>query len=349
MYGALGAIGTPVVRTDAAAIWATGEFWWQIPRTIQVVLEGQTRAGCDRQRRHHHALRPLQPRRSSERRRRVRRAGRGLAQHGRAPQHRQHDHRMGRAGGLVSRRTPSRWLTLKHAIASCARKALRAFPRATSRQLRDNSADARPRRRLTQVASCSTSARSLRMFPVPTRCRSMQSVAEIEKKRVAIQKAYLVSCVNSRLEDLAAAAHVLDGKKVAPTVKFYLAAASRNVQDEAEKRGIWQTLARRWRAAAASGLRPLHRTRHRTAGTGRSWHLRHQPQLQRPHGIARCPVLSRQSRSGGGIGGRGLHLLARIRRDTARSDKTLRAIRDDAECREGRDSAGLPRAIERTA
>ncbi len=34
MYGALGALGTPVVRTDAAAIWATGEFWWQIPRTV---------------------------------------------------------------------------------------------------------------------------------------------------------------------------------------------------------------------------------------------------------------------------------------------------------------------------
>src|ERR1700677_722772 len=45
MYGALGAIGTPVVRTDAAAIWATGEFWWQIPRTIQVVLEGNLTPG----------------------------------------------------------------------------------------------------------------------------------------------------------------------------------------------------------------------------------------------------------------------------------------------------------------
>ena len=45
MYGALGAIGTPVVRTDAAAIWATGEFWWQIPRTVQVVLEGQLASG----------------------------------------------------------------------------------------------------------------------------------------------------------------------------------------------------------------------------------------------------------------------------------------------------------------
>ena len=45
MYGALGAVGTPVVRTDAAAIWATGEFWWQIPRTIQVVLEGKLAPG----------------------------------------------------------------------------------------------------------------------------------------------------------------------------------------------------------------------------------------------------------------------------------------------------------------
>ena len=44
MYGAMGALGTPVVRTDAAAIWAMGEFWWQIPRTVEVVLEGELRA-----------------------------------------------------------------------------------------------------------------------------------------------------------------------------------------------------------------------------------------------------------------------------------------------------------------
>ena len=45
MYGALGALGTPVVRTDAAAIWATGEFWWQIPRTVKVLLEGELASG----------------------------------------------------------------------------------------------------------------------------------------------------------------------------------------------------------------------------------------------------------------------------------------------------------------
>ena len=70
----------------------------------------------------------------------------------------------------------------------------------------------------------------------------MQSLADMEKKKVAIQKAYLLSCVNSRLEDLEAAAKVLKGKRVASAVKFYLGAASAWVQQEAEKRGIWQTL-----------------------------------------------------------------------------------------------------------
>ncbi|HEX9637715.1 MAG TPA: aconitase family protein, partial [Acidobacteriota bacterium] len=46
MYGAGGALGTPVVRTDAAAIWACGEFWWQIPRTVQVVLSGRLAPGA---------------------------------------------------------------------------------------------------------------------------------------------------------------------------------------------------------------------------------------------------------------------------------------------------------------
>jgi homoaconitate hydratase len=76
----------------------------------------------------------------------------------------------------------------------------------------------------------------------PDTVQAMQSLAEIEKKKVPIQKAYLISCVNSRLEDLAAAAAVLRGQKIAPGVKFYLSAASKWVQEAAEKRGIWQTL-----------------------------------------------------------------------------------------------------------
>jgi homoaconitate hydratase len=62
------------------------------------------------------------------------------------------------------------------------------------------------------------------------------------EERVPIQKAYLVSCVNSRLEDLEAAARVLEGKKVADGVELYVAAASGEVQEEAERSGAWGRL-----------------------------------------------------------------------------------------------------------
>ncbi len=39
MYGGLGCLGTPIVRTDAAAIWATGRTWWQVPPIAKVILK----------------------------------------------------------------------------------------------------------------------------------------------------------------------------------------------------------------------------------------------------------------------------------------------------------------------
>ena len=37
--------GTPVVRTDAASIWATGVTWWQVPKVAKVLLKGNLSAG----------------------------------------------------------------------------------------------------------------------------------------------------------------------------------------------------------------------------------------------------------------------------------------------------------------
>jgi len=45
MYGGLGCLGTPIVRTDAAAIWATGRTWWQIPPVAKVELKGKLGKG----------------------------------------------------------------------------------------------------------------------------------------------------------------------------------------------------------------------------------------------------------------------------------------------------------------
>ena len=76
----------------------------------------------------------------------------------------------------------------------------------------------------------------------PNSVKTMSPVSEIEKLAVKVDKAYLVSCVNSRVDDIGEAAEVLRGKKISPEVKFYIAAASSEVQQESEKRGDWQAL-----------------------------------------------------------------------------------------------------------
>src|SRR5882672_321326 len=45
LYGAAAALGTPVVRTDAASIWATGVTWWQVPPVARVTLKNKLQPG----------------------------------------------------------------------------------------------------------------------------------------------------------------------------------------------------------------------------------------------------------------------------------------------------------------
>jgi homoaconitate hydratase len=74
--------------------------------------------------------------------------------------------------------------------------------------------------------------------------------AEIAAEEIAVHKAYLLSCVNSRFDDLAEAADVLRGQRVAEGVELYVAAASAEIQAEAEAKGVWQAL-------IDAGARPL--------------------------------------------------------------------------------------------
>lgn len=238
MYGALGAIGTPVVRTDAAAIWATGEFWWQIPRTIQVVLEGELAPGvtgkdviitlCGLYNREE-VLNAA-----------VEFSGAGVASL--SMDARLSIANMSTEWGALVGWFPVDDVTLQYLDArnrELRRCGIRRIPEEKLCEWRRNP----PAPDLDAVYAGRIVLDLAEVTPHvsgPDTVQVMQSIATIAKKRVVIQKAYLVSCVNSRLEDLAATANVLRGKKIATGVQFYLAAASRSVQDEAEKRGIWQ-------------------------------------------------------------------------------------------------------------
>ena len=248
MYGALGAVGTPVVRTDAAAIWATGEFWWQIPRTIQVVLEGRlapgvtgkdviiTLCGLYNQEEVLNAA--------------VEFSGPGVASLSL-------DARLSIANMTTEWGALVGWFPvdavtiayLEGRNLELRQKGVTRIPEEELVKWRSNP----PRPDDDAVCAGRIVLDLAEVTPHvsgPDTVQVIQPVAEIEKKKVAIQKAYLVSCVNSRLEDLAAAAKVLHGKKVAPAVKFYVAAASMEIEDEAVKRGLWQTL-------LAAGAQPL--------------------------------------------------------------------------------------------
>jgi homoaconitate hydratase len=240
MYGALGAIGTPIVRTDAAAVWATGEFWWQIPRSIQVVLEGKLPAGATGKDviitlcglyNHDECLNAA-----------VEFTGPGVASLSM-------DARLSISNMTTEWGPLVGWFPVDAGTIAYMRNVhqrLKALGIECFTEKDIAGWDANPP---APDADAAYSARIVldlaQVTPHvsgPDTVQAMQSLAEIEAKKVAIQKAYLVSCVNSRVEDLDAAANVLKGKKVAPGVKFYLGAASKWVQEEAEKRGAWKTL-----------------------------------------------------------------------------------------------------------
>src|SRR5690242_6125192 len=240
MYGAIGAIGTPIVRTDAAAVWATGEFWWQIPRSIEVVLEGKLPEGATGKDviitlcglyNHDEALNAA-----------VEFKGPGVASL--SMDARFSTSNMSTEWGPLVGWFPVDEITINYLRAVHQRLKAQGLERFTEKQIEDWSKNP-PR----PDGDASYAARIVldlcQVTPHvsgPDTVQAMQSLAEIEKKRVAIQKAYLISCVNSRVEDLEAAASELGGKKVASGVKFYVAAASAWVQREAEERGAWQAL-----------------------------------------------------------------------------------------------------------
>jgi homoaconitate hydratase len=240
MYGAIGAIGTPIVRTDAAAVWATGEFWWQIPRSIEVVLEGKLPEGATGKDviitlcglyNHDEALNAA-----------VEFKGPGVASL--SMDARFSISNMSTEWGPLVGWFPVDEITINYLRAVHQRLKAQGLERFTEKQIEDWSKNPpRPDGDASYAARIVLDLSQVTPHVSgPDTVQAMQSLAEIENKKVAIQKAYLLSCVNSRLEDLEAAANVLKGKKVAPGVQFYLGAASAWVQQEAEKRGIWKTL-----------------------------------------------------------------------------------------------------------
>ncbi len=253
MYGGLGCLGTPVVRTDAAAIWATGRTWWQVPPVARMELRGRLVPGVtgkdvivtlcglfNKDEILNHAVEFV---------------GDGVA--GLNIEQRLTIANMTTEWGALVGIFPIdevavAWLQLRAEF--IARRGLAGVPsdvdgkgahprvnKARIDELRKNVTLADPDAYYAKELTLDLG--SVQPFVSgPNTVKTMASISEIRAKKIGIQKAYLVSCVNSRVEDLAEAAALVRGKQVADGVEFYVAAASSEVQAESERRGDWQIL-----------------------------------------------------------------------------------------------------------
>ncbi len=255
MYGGIGCLGTPIVRTDAAGIWATGKTWWQIPSVAKVELTGELLPGVtgkdviitlaghfNKDEVLNHAIEF---------------SGNGvqsLSINDRLTISNMTTEWGALVGVFPIDNAVYNWLT-QRATAIQARglegvpSDIESADREIHPRINKNRIDELIKEKLVSDENAfyskilSIDLSTIRPHVAgPDNVKTKTNITEIEQQNIKIDKAYLVSCVNSRVSDLAEAAKVLMGKKVAKGVEFYIAAASKEVQSDSKKRGDWQIL-----------------------------------------------------------------------------------------------------------
>ncbi len=84
---------------------------------------------------------------------------------------------------------------------------------------------------------------SPRLPPMVSGPHKVEEVRPVEKAEgIAVDQAFIGTCTNGRLEDLAAAAMILKGRKVASRCRLIVAPASRQVLEDAIDEGIAQII-----------------------------------------------------------------------------------------------------------
>ncbi len=255
MYGGIGCLGTPIVRTDAASIWATGKTWWQVPQTVKVMLTGKLSKGVTGKDviialcgyfNNDEVLNCA-----------VEFTGDGIRELS-------IDQRLSIANmttewGAVVGLFPIDNITLdwlKKRIDYIEKRGPEGVPsdadgnvsnprlnKERLNELKKNLSKLTPDDDAFYAKELTIDLSSIEpVVSGPNSVKKYSPVSELMKKKVKIDKAYLVSCVNSRLEDIEEAAKIVKGKKIAPHVKFYIAAASSEIQKESERKGYWQNL-----------------------------------------------------------------------------------------------------------
>ncbi len=239
-FGWLGAFGAGIGRSEVAVLWATGELWLRVPETLRVVLDGDLPPVVTAK---DFALRLIGD--------------------------------LGADGGIyyalefsgsgIDALSLEARMVLPNMMAEFGAKSAYIAPDARTF---DYLAAARARRlKLAGAAHVDEAAlraeiaagalyadedaavsavhhyQASSLEPYVACPHSVDNVAPVSAiNGVRVQQAFLGTCTNGRLEDLAAAAQVVAGRTVAPGTRFLVIPASSRVLQEAMRLGYIQTL-----------------------------------------------------------------------------------------------------------
>ena len=239
-FGWMGAFGTGVGRTEMAAIWATGELWLRVPESIKIVIKGKLDRGVTAKDLCIHII------------------GKFGADGGLYKSVELHGAMLGEMS-LESRMVIPNMMAefgVKNAYLAPDDKVFDYLAERLARRLTREGgkpaapADVRdgilrgslyPDPDATYVETLTVDASEIElMISCPHTVDNAKPIREV--KGTKIHQAFLGTCTNGRLEDIASAAEIVKGKQIAKSVRFLVIPASSEIYMEALKRGYVQTL-----------------------------------------------------------------------------------------------------------
>lgn len=215
--GALGTLGTGMGSTDLAAIWALGKTWFKVPPSIKVTLEGIPGpfvSGKD-------VILNIIGEIGVDGARYM-----ALEFHGEGVKNLSLDSRFTMAnmgiecGAKAALFVPDETV-LEYARRNPKRPFEPAYPEAGAQYHRELTVQLQ---HLSPLVACPN---------LPSNVKPARELREVK-----VHQVFIGSCTNGRLEDIRAAASVLQGRQLAPSVRGVLIPASRRVFSAAAKEGL---------------------------------------------------------------------------------------------------------------
>lgn len=246
-FGWLGAFGAGIGRSEVAALWATGELWLRVPETLKITVNGTLDEWVTAKDLCLKIIGDLG-------------ADGGLYYsvefHGDAIPRMSLESRMVIPNMMAEFGVKNAYLLPDEAVFDYLaerRKPTKDKGQRTREEIRQGALY--PDMGANYSAEYTFDASKLEpMVACPHTVDNVKPLSEIRGTRV--QQAFIGTCTNGRLEDIAAAAQVVQGKKVAKGTRLLVIPASSQVLQDAMRQGYLQTLAEAGAVIGVPGCGP---------------------------------------------------------------------------------------------